>query len=241
MMKDLLQDGLTRLERGESLEQALASCTSREERDELASLLALATNVRRAAPTLSESAKARVRYQVYGAMRVQPAPRARPAWQTWLARIALVCVVVLLLGSGTFVAVAESAPGKPLFPARAALNATRARIAPSPGAAILLHLQNAEERLEDVQIRRQRHQLDEAAIFWMVGETENLMVVLENHPVQERALLQRARRLVLAERALLRELIETAPLERARRNAETLYQLSEAWLPLINPLLEPTR
>lgn len=37
-----------------------------------------------------------------------------------------------------------------------------------------------------------------------------------------------------AERALLRELIQTAPMERARRNAETLYQLSATWEPLLN-------
>ena len=38
----------------------------------------------------------------------------------------------------------------------------------------------------------------------MVGETENLMVTLENHPsVLERATLESIRRLILAERALL--------------------------------------
>jgi hypothetical protein len=241
MMKNILQDCLARLERGETLEQVLADCASPTERDELASLLTLATNVRHAAPTMSQDAKARVRYQVYGAMRVTPL-RARRTWQTWLARVALVCVVVLLLGSSTFVAVAESAPGKPLFPARAAFNETRARITTHPRTAILLTLQNAEERLQDVQIRKQRHQLNEAAIFWMVGETENLMVALENRPqIVDRAILERAQRLVLEERALLRDLIKTAPQERARRNAETLYQLSEGWLFLINRLLDQTR
>ncbi len=239
MMRDILQEALARLEQGESVEQVLARCASAEARAELESLLALALNVRRAAPTLSESAKARVRYQVYGALRTAP---ARPAWQIWVLRVALACVIVLLLGSGTFVAVAESAPGKPLFPARAALNETRARIATQPRAVILLRLQNAEERFQDVNLRRERQQMDEGAIFWMVGETENLMIALERNPqVAERALLERARRLVLAERALLRDLIKAAPLERARRNAETLYQLSESWLPLLNGLLEQAR
>ncbi|MCX7839492.1 MAG: hypothetical protein N2559_08575, partial [Anaerolineae bacterium] len=70
----------------------------------------------------------------------------------------------------------------------------------------------------------------------------NLMVALETHPhVIDRVILERARRLVVDERALLRDLIKTAPLERARRNAETLYQLSETWLPLINRLLDQAR
>lgn len=235
-MRDILQGALARLEQGETLEQVLARCASAEVRAELESLLTLALNVRRTAPTLSEAAKARVRYQVYGARRAAP---ARPAWQTWVLRGALVCVVVLLLGSGAFVAVAESAPGKPLFPARAAFNETRAHIATQPRVAIFLHLQSAEERFQDVNLRRQRQQMDEGAIFWMVGETENLMLTLERHPqVVERAQLERARRLVLAERALLRDLVKAAPLERARRNAETLYQLSESWLPLLNDLLK---
>ena len=69
----------------------------------------------------------------------------------------------------------------------------------------------------------------------MVGETENLMVTLENHPsVLERATLESIRRLILAERALLRELIQNAPVERARRNAETLYQLSATWESVLN-------
>ncbi|MCX7841286.1 MAG: hypothetical protein N2559_17760, partial [Anaerolineae bacterium] len=166
-VKDTLQDCLARLERGEALEQVLASCALDEKRDELESLLALATNVRRAAPKMSESAKARVRYQLYGAMRAHPAPRARLVLPTWLARVVVACLVVVLVGSGTLVAVAESAPGKPLFPARAALNETRARLATNPRTVLLLHLQNAEERLEDVQIRKQHRLLDEAAIFWM--------------------------------------------------------------------------
>ncbi len=61
------------------------------------------------------------------------------------------------------------------------------------------------------------------------------MVTVENHPYAlDRALLARIRRLILAERALLRDLIQNAPVERARRNAETLYQLSATWEPLLN-------
>lgn len=241
-MQDILQDSLARLEHGETLEQVLASCASPEARDELAALLALATNIRHAAPTLSENVKARVRYQLYGAMRAYPALRARPVWQTWLVRVVLACVVVLLLGSGTFVAVAESAPGKPLFPARAALNETRARLITDPTLTIAIAFDIAQDRVDDVRILKERGLLSEAPIFLMVGATENLMVTLEKHPrAANRALLERVRRLILAERALLRDLIQTAPVERARRNAETLYQLSEAWLPLVNQLLEQVR
>lgn len=241
-MQDILQDSLARLEHGETLEQVLASCASPEARDELAALLALATNIRRAAPTLSENVKARVRYQLYGAMRAYPALRARPVWQTWLVRVVLACVVVLLLGSGTFVAIAESAPGKPLFPARAALNETRARLITDPTLTIAIAFDIAQDRVDDVRILKERGLLSEAPIFLMVGATENLMVTLEKHPrAANRALLERVRRLILAERALLRDLIQIAPVERARRNAETLYQLSEAWLPLVNQLLEQAR
>lgn len=231
--QDILQECLERLEQGEPLETILARYST--QRDELAPLLSLTMQLRQAAPSFSESAKSRARYQVYGAARVRATPRARPAWQTWLARVAISVLVVMLLGASALVATAESAPGKPLFPARALFNEARAQRIADPRAALELHLQNAEERFEDVRIRYQHHQLNEAAIFWMVGETENLMVTLENHPyASDRVLLERIRRLILAERALLRELIQTAPMERARRNAETLYQLSATWEPLLN-------
>ena len=231
--QDILQECLERLEQGESLETVLARYPT--QRDELAPLLALTMQIRQSAPSFSESAKSRVRYQVYGAARARPAPRARPAWHTWLARVAISALVVVLLGASAWVATAESAPGKPLFPARALLNEARAQRIADPRAALELHLQNAEERLEDVRIRYQHHLLNEAAIFWMVGETENLMVTVENHPYAlERATLERIRRLILAERALLRELIQNAPVERARRNAETLYQLSATWESVLN-------
>jgi len=231
--QDILQECLERLEQGEPLETILARHST--QRDELAPLLSLAMQLRQAAPSFSESAKSRARYQVYGAARARAVPRARPAWHTWLARVAISVLVVVLLGASAWVATAESAPGKPLFPARALLNEARAQRIADPRAALELHLQNAEERLEDVRIRYQHHLLNEAAIFWMVGETENLMVALENHPsAPDRAMLERIRRLILAERALLRELIQNAPMERARRNAETLYQLSATWEPLLN-------
>ncbi len=231
--QDILQECLERLEQGESLETVLARYPT--QRDELAPLVALATQVRQAAPSFNESAKSRVRYQVYGAARVRAVPRAHPAWQTWLARVASSVLMVMVLGASALVATAESAPGKPLFPARALFNEARAQRIADPRAALELHLQNAEERLEDVRIRYQRHQLNEAAIFWMVGATENLMVTVENHPyVLDHALLARIRRLILTERALLRDLIKNAPVERARRNAETLYQLSATWEPLLN-------
>jgi len=221
------------LEQGEPLETVLARYPA--QRDELASLVTLAMQVRQSAPAFSESAKSRVRYQVYGAARVRSVPRARLGWQMWLARVAISVLVVVLLGGSALVATAESAPGRPLFPARALFNEARAQRIADPRAALELHLQNAEERLEDVRIRYQHYQLNEAAIFWMVGETENLMVTVEKHPYAlDRATLERIRHLILAERALLRELIQNAPVERARRNAETLYQLSATWDPLLN-------
>jgi len=231
--QDILQECLERLEQGEPLETILARYPT--QRDELAPLVALATQVRQSAPSFNESAKSRVRYQVYGAARARAAPRVRLAWQTWLARVAISVLVVMVLGASALVATAESAPGKPLFPARALFNEARAQQIADPRAALELHLQNAEERLEDVRIRYQHNQLNEAAIFWMVGETENLMVTVEKHPYAlDRALLERIRQLILAERALLRDLIQNAPVERARRNAETLYQLSATWEPWLN-------
>ncbi|MBI5653733.1 MAG: hypothetical protein HZC40_25280 [Chloroflexi bacterium] len=236
--RDILQDGLARLERGETLEQVLASCASRAERDELADLLALATNLRDAAPALSEASQARVQYQVSGALRALAPARGMSLGQTWGLRVALALVVVIVFGGGTFVAAAESAPGKPLFPAHAAFNEKRARITTDPGFVIAIHLDLAQDRVDDVRILKQRGGLNEAPIFLMVGATENLMVALENNPRSaDRATLERAMRLAQAERALLRELAQTAPVERARRNAETLYQLSESWTPVLNRLL----
>ena len=233
--KDTLQDCLEHLERGETLDQVLARHP--EQSAELALLLALTQGLHRAAPKMSESAKARVRYQVYGAARTQRPTRVVPLWQTWALRIAITLIAVLMLGGRTLVA-AESAPGGSLFPARAMFNETRVRLAVNPRAMIRLHLENAEERMADVHVLRQRGRLHEENIFLMVGEMENLMVALENSPGQaDRATLERAAKLARAERALLRDLIRSAPVERARRNAETLYQLSATWEPLLNRLL----
>jgi len=234
--QDILQDCLEQLDSGKTVEQVLARYP--EQRDELVQLLDLVQSLQRAAPSMSESAKARVRYQVHGAARTQSAPGARPVWQTWFLRVLVSLVAVVILGGGTFVAAAESAPGGPFFPARAAINGTRARIAADPRTAILIHLDNAEDRVQDVRILKQRGGLNEAAIFLMVGETENLMAALENNPNRaDRATLERASRLVQDERALLRTLAQSGPTARPRRNAETLLSLSDSWEPLLNRLL----
>ncbi len=234
--KHLLQECLERLERGETMEQVLARYPAH--REELGRLLVLATSVQRSTPKMSETSKARVRYELQGAMRADSSPRGIFAWQTWVLRVALAVVVVLALGGGTMVAAAESAPGNPLFPARAALNETRARLITDPGSVMAIHLDMAQDRVDDVRILKQRGGLNEAPIFLMVGATENLMVALENNPrAANRATVERALALVQSERALLRDLSQTAPVERARRNAETLYQLSESWTPLLNRLL----
>jgi hypothetical protein len=232
----LLQECLDRLERGETMDQVLAQYP--DQRKELGQLLAVATSLQRAAPKMPDTARARVRYELQGAMRANAPARGMPLWQTWVLRVALSLVVVLALGGGTLAAAAESAPGRPLFPARAALNETRARIITDPGTVIVLHLELAQDRVEDVRILKQRGGLNEAPIFLMVGATENLMVALENNPrAADRATLERAVRLVQDERTLLRDLTQTAPVDRARRNSETLYQLSESWMPLLNRLL----
>jgi hypothetical protein len=234
--RDILQECLDRLDHGETMDQVLARYPA--QREELGRLLTLATNLRRVAPTMPETSKSRVRYEVYGAMRAQSPKRMFAGWSTWLVRIVISLVVVLVLGGGTLVAAAESAPGGPLFPARALLNETRAGIVTDPGTAIAIHLGNAQDRVDDVRILKQRGGLNEAPIFLMVGATENLMVALENNPRSaNRAILDRAMRLAQDERTLLRELIKSAPNERAQRNAETLYQLSESWTPLLNRLL----
>lgn len=234
--KHILQDCLDRLERGETMEQVLARYPA--QRDDLRRLLGVATSLQSATPHMPAVTQARVRYQLHGAMRAHTRTRGIFAWQTWVWRVALTLVGVLILSGGTMVAAAESAPGKPLFPARAALNETRARFISDPGSAIAIHLDMAQERVDDVRILKQRGGLNEAPIFLMVGATENLMVALENHPrAANRATIERASALVQSERALLRELAQTAPVERARRNAETLYQLSESWAPLLNRLL----
>jgi hypothetical protein len=237
-IQDMLQECLDRLERGETMEQVLARYPA--QREELGRLITLATNLRRATPSMSESSKARVRYELHGAMRAQSPTRMFAGWSTWLVRIAVSLVVVLVLGGGTLVANAESAPGGPLFPARALINETRARIVADPASAIVIHLGNAQDRVDDVRILKQRGGLNEAPIFLMVGATENLMVALENNPrLADRAIFERAKSLAQDERALLRDLIKTAPTTRAQRNAETLYQLSESWMPLLDRLLTP--
>ncbi len=237
--KDSLQDCLERLERGEKMEQVLAHYP--EQRENLVHLLTLATSLQRAAPKITESSKARVRYELYGAMRAHQARTTTPAWRVWLLRAVLSLTAVLMLGGGTLVAAAESAPGGTLFPARALINETRARITNDPRAGISLHLESARDRVTDVQLLKQRNNLNEGSIFLMVGETENLMVALDNNPKKaDRSTLERALQLVRDERALLRALTQTT-LERPRQNAETLYQLSETWLPLVNRLLDQTR
>lgn len=238
--KQILQECLERLARGETMDQVLVRYP--DQREELGRLLAVAQSLQRAAPKLSESAKARGRYEVHGALRAQASWHGRSAWQTWLLRLALALVVVLALGGGTLVAAAESAPGGTFFPARALINETRARVTTDPRTMLALRLDNAQDRVDDVQILKQRGGLNEAPIFWMVGETENLMVALENNPRSaDRATLERALTLAQNERALLHDLAQTAPVERARRNAETLYQLAETWQPLLTRLLDQTR
>jgi hypothetical protein len=234
--RDILQDCLEQLEAGKSAEEVLARYP--EQRGELARLLFLSQGLQRSAPYISESAKARVRYQVQGAARVLPAPHKSPSWQSWLLRVAVSLVAVIILGGGTLVAAAESSPGEPFFPARAAFNETRARLVGDPRAAILIHLDNAEDRMQDVRVLKQRGRLSEAPIFLMVGETENLMTALENSPDRaNRVTLERASKLVQSERVLLRSLAETGPTARPKRNAETLLGLSDSWEPLLNRLL----
>ena len=234
--KHLLQECLDRLERGETLDQVLARYPA--QREELGRLLVLATSLQRATPKMPEPAKARVRYELHGAMRAHTLGRGIAGWQTWLVRVALALVVVLALGGGTLVAAAETAPGKTFFPARAAFTETRARLATEPEAAIALHLESAQDRVDDVRALKARGGLNEAPIFLMVGATENLMVALENNPrAANRATLERAQSLAQTERALLQDLKQTAPVERARHNADTLYQLSESWFPLLERLL----
>ncbi len=259
--RDLLQECLDRLAAGETPEAVLARYP--EEREELAPLIRLAVAAGRVVPQpMPEAAKARVEQQIYGAARARQARRRfrpfawlragslasfRPGsfprfqtsrWPAWAWRLVLIILVVLVIGSNGWLATAESGPGRPLFPLRMAVNEARVLLQPGPYELIALRLAMAEDRVADVRIMKQRLQLNEAAIFLMVGETENLMMALENFPhAADRSMLERALRLIQDERLLLRELVGLAPRERPRRNALLFLELSASWEPVVRQML----
>lgn len=235
--KDLLQHCLEQLKAGETPDRVLARHP--EHKDELAPLLGLARAIEaRGAESMPAAAKARIRYQLYGAARVRRAPFLF-SLPTWGLRLAMTVIVVLLLGGGSWVAQAQSRPGGALFSLRMAVDETRASVLSDPKQSIPLRLQIAEDRLADIRELRSQKRLSGPPIFTLVGETEGFLSALEQFPDQaDRALLERALSFVREERALLNELTERAPTSRARRDVSALLELSENWEPLLLRILD---
>ncbi|HDN79599.1 MAG TPA: hypothetical protein ENG33_03935 [Chloroflexi bacterium] len=224
----ILQECLERIEAGEAMEAALSRYP--EYREEIEPLVHLALAVKKGVPAeMPAPARARTLYRLEGAFSAMERRRLRRAWIVWALRVAAALLVVIIVGS-LWATQVNSAPGKPLFPLRVAVAETRLRLHPKPRRTLELLLQIAESRVAEVELMEKRQRVDQASIFQMVGATEDLMIALEIHPqFADEEFMEKVRKLVEEERALLDRLARYAFSKRTRHNALTLLKLSQSW------------
>ena len=228
----ILQECLERIESGETVEEALSHYP--EHRKELEPLVHLALAMKKAPPEgMSPTAKARTLYRLEGAFLARKRWARRRPWAVWALRVAAALLVVIIAGS-LWATRVNSAPGKPLYPLRVAVVETRLRLRPDPRETLELLYRIARSRVAEVELQEKQRHVTQAAIFQMVGATEDLMIALEIHPnLADEDFRQRVRDLVEEERALLDRLARHAFSKRTRHNALTLLKLTQSWEPLL--------
>jgi len=235
---EALADCLARVERGESAQEALARFPGL--RDELAPLLALAANLRQAAPdALPDDARLRLRYELRGAARVLLRRRQRPIWRPLLLRLATATLVVALLMGGTLVAAARSAPGTPLRPLGLALEGARLRLPLPLEERLVGELDLLEHTLADSRARLERRRADVTMFFVLAGRTDDWLArYLAAPPPLADPLRPRVLALVRAEQTFFQEALDGAPPGRLQAAHEALLALAHEWE---TSLLSPPR
>ena len=224
----ILQECLERIEAGEPVEASLSRYP--EHREEIEPLVYLALTMKRTVPDeMPAPAKARTLYRLEGALLAMKRRIRRGPWAVWALRVAAALLVVIIVGS-LWATQVNSAPGKPLFPLRVAFAETRLRMHPGPRGTLELLLRIAESRVAEVKLMEKQRRVNQASIFQMVGATEDLMIALEIQPqLADEEFLEKVRKLVEEERALLDRLARHAFSKRTRHNALTLLKLSQSW------------
>lgn len=81
-----------------------------------------------------------------------PAVSAQPFWPSFTFRLATAAVLlVLLTGTGVVFAAERSHPGEFLYPVKKVVDSIRVNLTQNPSSKIQLHLDNADQRIEELE------------------------------------------------------------------------------------------